>query len=62
MIKQPWLRRPEDEDVSCLRHLTLINLDELYRNSRGAKIVNDGSLVDIDLSEDVVNADRKSVV
>ena len=56
MIKQPWLRRPEDEDVSCLRHLTLINLDELYRNSRGAKIVNDGSLVDIDLSEDVVNA------
>lgn len=56
MNNQPWLLRPEDEDVSCLRHLKLINLDELFRNSQGARIVNSDSLVDADLSDEVVKA------
>ena len=56
MNKQPWLNRPEDEDVSCLRHLTLIDLDQLFKNSPGARIVNSDSLAVADLSDDVVKS------
>ena len=56
MNKQPWLNRPEDEDVSCLRHLTLIDLDQLFKNSPGARIINSDSLAVADLSDDVVKS------
>lgn len=54
MNKQPWYNRPEDEDISHIRHFTVIDLEQLFANSPNARIVNNSSLITSSLSEDIV--------
>ena len=58
MKKQPWQMTPEEEDAELVPHrkLKLVNLEQVYASSVGAKCINADTLMTKNLSEDITSA------
>lgn len=54
MVHQPWLLKPEEEDQTRSRTLDLVNLDDLFYRTPGAKVINSENTLEKEYTDKVI--------
>ena len=55
-MKRPWQLSPDEEDVDAYRHFELVNLEEVFNSTPGARIINSDSSVAKNLAKDMTDS------